>query len=150
DMSVFDPHKSGGISNAWVMGNIYSKLLNFDNDGNFVGELVESFEQVDDLNFHFVLREGISFHNGQPLTTADVVATIDRIKNPDVQAVSFSTVDNIADVNVVDDLTFDITLKELDLAFLYNLADYYFYIISADDIDATYETPDNYNGTGPF
>lgn len=150
DMSVFDPHRSGGISNAWVMGNIYSKLINFDDEGNFAGELVESFEQVDDLNYHFVLRQGVTFHNGQSLTTADVVATIDRIKTPDVQAVNFDTVDNIAEVNVIDDFTFDIVLKELDLAFLYNLADYTFYIISAEDADATYESPDNYNGTGPF
>lgn len=150
DMSVFDPHKSGGISNAWVMGNIYSKLLNFDDEGNFTGELLESFEQIDDLNYHFKLREGITFHNGQPLTTADVVATIDRIKDPELQAVKFDTVNNIAELNVEDDYTFDIVLKELDLAFLYNLADYTFYIISADDVDSSFDTPDNYNGTGPF
>lgn len=150
DMSVFDPHMSGGISNSWVIGNIYDKLINFNEEGDFVGELAESFEQVDDLNFHFVLRQGVTFHNGQELTSADVVATIDRIRNPELQAVNLDTASNIVEVNVIDDYTFDIVLEKLDLAFLFSLADYTFYIICADDVDATYETPDNYNGTGPF
>src|SRR5699024_659951 len=110
----------------------------------------ESFEQTDDLTYHFKLHEGVAFHNGEPLTAADVVATIDRIKDPETQAVDEATAANIADVEIIDDLTFNIKLKELDLKFLFVLATDTFYIISEADADATYETPDNYNGTGPF
>jgi len=150
DMSVFDPHASGGISNSWVIGNIYDKLVTFDEVGGFVGELAASFEQKDDLTYHFELRDGVTFHNGEPFTAADVVATINRIQDPATQAVNLDTASNIAEVDVVDDLTFNIVLKELDLAFLFTLASDTFYIISEANADATYETPDNYNGTGPF
>jgi ABC-type transport system substrate-binding protein len=150
DMSVFDPHQSGGISNAWVIGNIYDKLVTFDQEGNFVGELASSFEQVDDLTYRFVLRDGVTFHNGEPFTANDVIATIDRIKDESVQAVNFDAATNIAQATAVDDFTLEIVLKELDLAFLHELASDTFYIISAADADATYSTPDNYNGTGPF
>lgn len=150
DMSVFDPHASGGISNAWMIGNIYDKLVTFDPEGNFTGELASSIEQVDDLTYRFELHEGVTFHNGEPFTAEDVIATIDRIGNESVNAVNFDTVTNIAEVTSVDDYTVEIVLKELDLTFMHALASDTFYIISAADADATYESPDNYNGTGPF
>jgi ABC-type transport system substrate-binding protein len=150
DASVFDPHASGGISNCWLIGNIYDKLVDFDADGNFIGALAESWERIDELNYTFTLRQGVTFHNGQPFTANDVVATIARINDPVFQAVNADTTSNMVEAVAVDDFTVSIVLAQLDLGLFNTLASDTFYILSADDTANTFESPDNYNGTGPF
>ncbi len=64
----------------------YSTLLKF--KGNYdalkvVGDLAESWEMAKDgLSYTFKLRDGVKFHDGAPMTSADVKASYDRIVNP--------------------------------------------------------------------
>lgn len=60
-----------------VAPKIYNGLLDYDLDLNPVGELAESFEVSDDgLTVTFNLREGVTWHDGKPFTSADVQFTI--------------------------------------------------------------------------
>jgi ABC-type transport system substrate-binding protein len=43
---------------------IYDTLLKMDENLNIVGELAESWRQLDDLTWEFKLRKGVKFHNG--------------------------------------------------------------------------------------
>ena len=51
---------------------VFEKLMKMDKDGNFQGVLAESWEYEDDTHLVFHLREGVKFHNGDPMTAEDV------------------------------------------------------------------------------
>lgn len=54
-------------------------LFAIDDDGNYHPQMVEDFTVSDDrLTYTFRLREGLEFHDGQPVTSEDVVASIRR------------------------------------------------------------------------
>lgn len=60
-----------------VAPKIYNGLLDYDLDLNPVGELAESFDVSDDgLTVTFNLREGVTWHDGKPFTSADVQFSI--------------------------------------------------------------------------
>ena len=61
---------------GWAM---YDALLTFDPQGNVIGNVAESFElSPDGLTWTFKIRKGIKFWNGDPLTSADVVFSLQR------------------------------------------------------------------------
>ena len=60
-------------------GALYDLLLVFDAQGNVVGNVAEKYDlSPDGLTWTFNIRKGIKFHNGDPLTAADVVFSIQR------------------------------------------------------------------------
>lgn len=63
---------------------VYDTLLDVDSDGNTIPGLAQSWEQVDELTWKFTLREGVTFHNGDPLTTQDVLFSLQRVKDSSV------------------------------------------------------------------
>lgn len=61
---------------------IFSGLVRFDARGNPQPDLAESWGvSVDGLQYNFVLRDGLTFHDGQPLTAQDVAFTVELMKN---------------------------------------------------------------------
>ena len=67
----------------------------------------------DQLTFTFTLREGVTWHDGQPFTSADVKFTIDAAGAEDSQAAAQTTVrDYISSVETPDDTTVVITLTQ--------------------------------------
>ncbi|MBV9323791.1 MAG: ABC transporter substrate-binding protein [Chloroflexi bacterium] len=61
---------------GWAM---YDSLLTFDAQGNVVGGVAENYDlSSDGLTWTFKIRDGIKFHNGDPLTSADVVFSLQR------------------------------------------------------------------------
>ena len=61
---------------GWAM---YDALLTFDAQGNVIGNVAEKYDlSPDGLTWTFNIRKGIKFHNGDPLTSADVVFSLQR------------------------------------------------------------------------
>jgi ABC-type transport system substrate-binding protein len=61
---------------GWAM---YDTLVTYDAQGNVVGNVAESYDlSKDGLTWTFKIRKGIKFHNGDPLTAADVVFSLQR------------------------------------------------------------------------
>src|SRR5207302_10280722 len=61
---------------GWAM---YDSLLTFDEKGNVVGRVADSYDlSQDGLTWTFKIRKDIKFHNGDPLTAADVVFSLQR------------------------------------------------------------------------
>lgn len=64
---------------AFGGGNLSSLLTELNPKGEVVGDLAESFKSSNDAkSWTFVLRDGITFHNGKPLTPDDVIASINH------------------------------------------------------------------------
>ncbi|MBW2456329.1 MAG: ABC transporter permease subunit [Deltaproteobacteria bacterium] len=62
---------------------IFARLVTWDPQGAVVGELCESFEVLDQATrFRFDLRAGLRFHDGEPLSAADVKRSLERTLHP--------------------------------------------------------------------
>ncbi len=74
---------------------------------NLIHGLAERWEQINDHTTVFHLREGIKFHNGEPLTSEDVYFSIKRSQDSPTVAHLYKP---ITDIETPDDLTVVITL----------------------------------------
>jgi peptide/nickel transport system substrate-binding protein len=74
-----DPAKSQIYTGAQIYDNVFSKLVDIDENQKFYGVLATKWDQVDDKTWRFTLRDGVKFHNGEPFGPADVKYTFERI-----------------------------------------------------------------------
>lgn len=108
-----------------VMFNIFEKLVHFDKEDPSIvtPQLAESWVWLDDNTLEFTLRQGVLFHNGQPMTAHDIKYGMDRAMNPATGSGSFfamlATIDSI---DVIDDYTLRITTADPDPILLTRLA----------------------------
>jgi peptide/nickel transport system substrate-binding protein len=111
DLKIFDPI----WTTANMTGNhgllIYDTLFVLDDDRNVKPQMVDKWGVSDDKKtYTFTLRDGLKFHDGQTVTSADVVASIRRWSARDGAAQHLFK--RVADTPVRDDKTFQIVLKE--------------------------------------
>jgi peptide/nickel transport system substrate-binding protein len=79
DVRIFDPHLGSDSMTRNLGYMVYDTLFAVDADLRIRPQMVESFttEQGGRL-WRFRLREGLAFHDGAPVTSADVVASLRR------------------------------------------------------------------------
>lgn len=118
-----DPDKSSTAADYPVLNNVFEGLYGHDENGNLVPLLAESVKASQDaLTYEFALRRNAKFHNGDPVTAADVRFSWQRAVDPELRNPRASSLAaNIADVEVIDEHTAKITLKQRDSAFLDNM-----------------------------
>ena len=74
-----DQHVSSTISTRNIAMNVFESLMTRDENMAPMPELAaEVIESADKLVYTFKLRQGIKFHNGKELTSADVDASFKR------------------------------------------------------------------------
>ena len=62
---------------------IYSGLLRATPDGSLVPDLAESYAVSEDgLTYQFKLRDGLVWHDGEPITADDIAFTIEKVRDP--------------------------------------------------------------------
>ena len=82
DVQSLDPQIQNDTTSEQVVKMLYNTLLKFEDDGTVVGDLAESWSVSEGkLTWTFNLKQGVKFHNGKELTSADVKATFDRALN---------------------------------------------------------------------
>ncbi|MFT8242794.1 ABC transporter substrate-binding protein [Roseomonas sp. BN140053] len=89
---------------------VYDQLYGLDSKGEARPQMVERHEvSADGMTHRFVLREGLAFHDGQPVRAADAVASIRRWAQRDVvgRALAAAT----GKLEVVDERSFSLTLS---------------------------------------
>jgi len=132
---------------------IYDKLFQVDENGEIVGDLVESWEYSgeDNLTLTLHLKEGVTFHNGNPFTADDALFTIARIANHMVYASRTASLD-LDNCAVIDDYTLELKLKYYDVLFLACLTGECGFVYDKETceevgVDAYSASP---MGTGPY
>ena len=66
---------------------VYSGLMRAMPDGSLIPDLAERVEISEDgMTYTFILRPDLTFHDGEPLTSADILFTIQRAQNPDIKS----------------------------------------------------------------
>jgi len=118
-----DPARGYTQTVGFVNRAVYQNLVTFpDADASAIIPMLATEWTVSDdgLTYTFKLRNDVVFSSGNPFTAADVVFSLMRLKH--VQGNPAFLAANIAAVTAVDDYTVEITLSQVDPAFLANLA----------------------------
>lgn len=112
--SGLDPHVVYDVPMQFYMLNVYDTLYRYlGNPPELVPWLAEGYEVTPDgQTWTFTLREGVTFHDGTPLTAADVVWSFQRLLNLGTgPAGAFLPVMDADGVEALDDRTVRFTLK---------------------------------------
>ena len=159
DPPNLDMHANSTYLVNHAMAPAYNQLVRFDpadpdeKPTSIKPDLAKSWEQSSDgLKFSFKLNEGVTFHDGKPFSSADVKATLERMKNPPKGVVS-PRQDSLAGIDKIetpDASTVVLTLKQPTPSLPLILAQGWMSMYSAKDIADNFDFKLKANGTGPF
>ncbi|MEK3904562.1 MULTISPECIES: ABC transporter substrate-binding protein [unclassified Paenibacillus] len=121
-VTSFDLHNQITSNNAFAIDKVFESLVAFDSKGEITDQLAASHKISEDgLTYTFVLRDGLKFSNGTPVTAADAVFSLERhLKVGGPLAIS-AKVDT---VKAQDEKTLIITLKEPYTPFISELSNF--------------------------
>lgn len=139
-MTYFDsPTFTAGLT----LGNC---LVEIDKDKKPIPELAESWEASDTFKrWRFTLRSGVTFHNGKPLTSADVVYSLKRHFAEGSTSAAAGLLADIEDVVADGDLGVIVTHKTGTPDLPIVMGDFHLIIIPEGFTDFA-----NFVGTGPY
>jgi peptide/nickel transport system substrate-binding protein len=152
----YDCHGSDTYATLHFAAPFYSTLIRFNlpKFPEVEGDLAQSWTVAPDLmTYTFRLHTGVKFHDGTPLTSADVKATYDRLRDPPQGVVSTrkATFADIGTIETPDPLTVVFKMKAVNAAMLEHFASPWNCIYAAKDLAADPNAPKaKINGTGPF
>lgn len=154
DPGSWDPIDTFLVAWAAVSTNIFDGLTYRGPDLKLVPGLAESWEELDGgKRIRFKLREGVTFHNGEPFNAEAVKFTFERLLGEQgSMGPQRSNYTAIESVEIIDDHTVDMKLTAPDPVLLTKLAGYGAMIVPPKYIQEKGE--DNFNlnpvGTGAF
>ncbi|MEI7028274.1 ABC transporter substrate-binding protein [Paenibacillus sp. y28] len=120
DIQSFDFHNNNTTQSEAVLVNMFDYLIK--NDGTEKKPvLATEWKKIDDKTWHFKLREGVKFHNGDPFTSADVKFTLERAAR-DSKLLQNSLYKQIKEVKIVDDYNVEIITSDPDPLLLNRLS----------------------------
>jgi peptide/nickel transport system substrate-binding protein len=146
DPSHLYPLAGEELSSNIMYYHLYDPLVKRAGDLSFGPGLAESWENVDETTWRFNLRDGVSFHNGNAFTAADVVFTVEKAR----ESIRPDLVANIASITAVDDTTVEITTPKPYAVLPNDLAE--LLILDEEYTTATGDTDMDLKpmGTGPY
>lgn len=157
DPQTMDPHAANLAPVTSFLNNIYEGLVRRGKDMAIEPSLATSWAPlIDEPGWRFVLREGVTFHDGTPFTADDVLFSYERgiSEQSDVR----SWFAPVTEVRVVDDYTVDIVTAAPNPIFPDSIANWMMMSRAWAQANGA-ETPArdeerhstrNTNGTGPF
>ncbi len=91
---------------------IFAGITKKDSDGNFVVDMGENIEKSDDgLSYIVHIKKQAHFHNGDSVTSDDIIYTINLIQNPKIKSLRALEWEGIH-TDKIDDSTVHFTLKK--------------------------------------
>ena len=146
-----DPHKTSGTLTFQTLKSVYDTLAEPDQSGKIVPALAEKWSiSPDGLTWTFTLRRGVVFHNGDPLTSKDVEATILRVKDKEIASPNANEFAAISGIETPDDFTVVLKLEAPSAPLLGTLASGWGAILPKSLIDSGHDFAAKPVGTGPF
>ncbi|MFI5341851.1 MAG: ABC transporter substrate-binding protein [Candidatus Methylomirabilales bacterium] len=114
DISKLDPHLSTTVNDIAVTFNLYDNLLSRHRDGKLYPSLATEWKLVNPTTWQFKLRQGVKFHNGDPLTATDVKFSLERSYDPNAKVAVLSVLNTIERIDTPDPYTVTIVTKKPD------------------------------------
>lgn len=103
-----------------VLANVCESLLRLNPDFTLSPGLAEAFDHPTPETWVYTIRDGVTFHDGTPLTAADAVASMSRHLDPEVGSSWYSVYQNVASIEQTGDREVTVTMNGPDSQF--NLA----------------------------
>lgn len=151
DPAGFDPVRGPSGMSHVVIEQVYSTLVLLDHDAKPYAGLAKSWSVSEDgMTWTFELRDGVIFHNGDPVTAEDVKFTFDRLREPDSGYSYGSQVETISEVVVKDPLTVEFKLSKPTGPFLIYMAFPGSSIVPKKLVEAGHDLNAQPIGSGPF
>ena len=141
------PTEHNAVAGSYMNLLTYNTLFSSDMEMQPQPDLAESYENVDESTWHFKIREGVKFHNGDTMTVDDVVASLQW-------AQGFAEVNlynkNFVSISKVDDSTVEIKTDGPDAMVLSNLCNHGNAIVPKKLIDEGHDFNEDPVGSGPY
>ncbi|HEX9924562.1 MAG TPA: peptide ABC transporter substrate-binding protein [Anaerolineae bacterium] len=163
---TMDPHLSGDATSAEYVVEIYSGLMAYDQDLNLIHDIAESHEVSDDgLVYTFTIREEAQFQDGKPIRAEDFKWSLERACEPATGSQTADTylgdivgcrdkldgdADEVAGVQVIDDLTLELTIDEPKGFFPAKMTYPTAYVLDQENVESDPEWYNEPNSSGPF
>lgn len=156
------PTNTNEVGGGLVLQNIFAGLVYYNADGSVENDVAESIETDDAQTYTITIREGLTFTNGDPVNAESFVKAWNygaALDNAQLSSYFFESiegfsydenVEEMSGLEVVDDLTFTVTLKQPESDFPLRLGyTAYFPLPESawEDIDAFGQNP---IGNGPY
>lgn len=103
------------ITTAYIVRNfgymVYDTLLSEDEEGAVQPQMLSHWDVSDDgTTYTFHLREGLKWHDGNPVTSEDIIASISRWSKLDKAGQIMASL--LTDMSVIDDQRFEMVFSE--------------------------------------
>ena len=152
DVAVTDPL----FTTAWISTihgtMIWESLFAWDSKLQAKPQMAKAWStSPDGLTWRFTLRDGLKFHDGSPVTTADVIPSLKRWMTIDSMAKKVAAVTTA--MTAIDDKTFEWTLSAPQPGLIDTLAaapSHFAIIMRAQDIPEPGKPATSVIGSGPF
>lgn len=164
---IFNPIFYDDVYDGYVVDLIFPGLITNDPAGNVIPKIAEEWDVSEDrLTYTFTLKDGVTFSDGTALTAEDVKFTYECVAHPDydgsrgywvsdivgVDEFKAGTADTISGIVVTDDKTISFTIKEPNVAKIWDfatgiLSKEYYAFEDYSELKAKNTTP---MGAGPF
>ena len=120
DLSNLDPQLAATAGIREVLFNIFEGLVKASPDGSVIPAVASDYELSEDgTTYTFTLREGVTFHNGNPVTAEDVVYSLERCAGSENEGTPLvSAFSNVSSIQAPDGGHVVITLAQPSLEFL--------------------------------
>ena len=151
DLTTLDPQVGYDWQNWSVIKSIFDGLMDYKpGTTELEPDLAESYAVSDDgLTYTFKLRDGVKFHNGRVMTSADVKYSFERAVNPATQSpgggyfgmiggyddVAGGKVGTLSGIETPDDTTVVFKLSRPDATFLHLMAINFGYIVPKEEVE---------------
>ena len=142
---TLDPAKASLSTDYVRCCSFYNRLTFLDQAGAPQMELAESMDSKDAQTWTVKLRKGVVFHDGKPLTSADVVYSLQRHLDKAVGSKVAKIAAQMTGIKAVDPTTVEITLVNPNADLPTVLAMHHFMIVADGVTDFS-----KGNGTGAF
>jgi peptide/nickel transport system substrate-binding protein len=111
DLKIIDPVWTTALITTHHGMMVYDTLFSLDEKLQVQPQMVDKYEvSLDKLSWKFTLRDGLEWHDGQPVTAEDCVASLKRWSVRDGMGQKLMTF--VAELKVTDAKTFVVQLKE--------------------------------------
>ena len=166
-----DPAQVTDVTSAVIVVEIFGGLLTLDQDLRIAPDLAESvpapIQNADGtVTYRFTLRRNASFHDGKRISAEDVKWSLERHAHPETlsptapdflgdiigaREYTRGRADEIVGLQVIDDVTLDITIDSPKPYFLYLMTFPTAFVVDREQVEAD---PERWallpNGSGPF
>ena len=119
-----DIAQTGTASTLRLLQNVHDPIVSVDYSFKVIPNVAERFEVSQDLLiYRFHIRPGVKFHNGAPVTSADVKYSFERVKDPKTGAVNYDVFNAVKSIETPDPMTVVVNMSQVFAPFLARLAE---------------------------